>query len=348
MQLLQQEIREKEAALVELQKKIDAMANDPFYATHPQVWEADRNEYFDLLEEVQALYERKLLLMEERRNDPAYDGSSPSLTKKEERAFFRSFAIRTKEDILEAVGNIREHYRTGGGSVQMPLEKLLPLLDRFSEEIAGLRLMNLTQDWWQYEITVRETDITLSLASTMICYDRGRNWEEKNRPFLIPEASYPLVSTRARLLSPEEFGALYGVPAGTVRQWIRRGKLRSASKFGKEWRIPELTVVRSGEHYVNGDYAWKTELPDVPEEFACLKDYRACSISSVRGVNRQWSAALSREEGEQKLLTLDSGAKERLELYLIAHPLVECVNNYLGDFLDKTLQEWAEASGAEG
>ena len=39
---------------------------------------------------------------------------------------------------------------------------------------------------------------------------------------------------------------------------------------------------------------------------------------------------------------LDGKAKERLELYLLAQPLVECINNYLGDFFDKTLQEWAE------
>ncbi len=341
MKSLEQRLKESDAKLAALREKIDALANDPTMAARPELWEADRNEYFDLLDEVQALYEEKNLLLEERARTPAYDGFSPSLTKKEELAFFRANAIRNRADILAAAEAIREYYRSGRGGKDLPLEQLTTLLDRFSAEVSGLHLMNLTQDWWQYEITVRETDITLSLVRAEVIYDRGRRWTEKNRPFLLPVQQYPLYTTRARLLSPEEFGALYGVSGGTVRQWIRRGKVRSASKFGNAWRIPELTLVRSGERYSEGSYAWSTELPDVPEEFACLNEYRAASVSSVHGKKDRWNVFLSEgENAEEKTLSLDGKAKERLELYLIGEPLVECVNNFLGDFLEKTLREW--------
>ena len=50
-----------------------------------------------------------------------------------------------------------------------------------------------------------------------------------------------------------------------VRQWIRRGKLRSAVKAGSEWRIPELSEI-IGRGYRRGTFHWDDKLSDVPEE----------------------------------------------------------------------------------
>ena len=275
--------------------------------------------------------------------DAAYGAGSPDLTKKEKLAFFRANAIRSKTDILSTVKAIREYYLSDRVQQDLPLEQLMTLLDRFYEEISRLHLMNLTEDWWQYEITVRETDITLSLVKTEVVYDSSWKKYGKSNPILLPMQVFPFYTTRARLLSPEDFGALYGVSGGTVRQWIRRGKLRSASKYGKEWRIPELSVVHSGERYSRGTYSWSMELPDVPEEFAFLNEYCAASVSSVRGERDQWEVLLSKRDSyEEKTLPLDSGAKERLEIYLLGEPLVECLNNCLGDFLTKSSQDWAD------
>ena len=346
MKSLPKQIKETEAQITLLREKLDKLANDPFYAGRPELWEADRNQYFDLLDRVQALYEEKIRLSEDMKDDPAYDGSSPSLTPEEELAFFQSHAIRSREDVLASVEKIKEHYARNAKKDKYPVARLIPLLDRFAGEISACRLMELTQPWWQYEITVRETEITLSLVPTEVLYDRGRSWGEKNRPFLLPvQEAFPILTAKAALLSPEDFGKLYGVSGGTVRQWIRRGKIRSASKFGREWRIPELTIVPNWEHYIDGNYLWHQELPDVPEEFSCLNAYRQIALSSVKGKKDLWHVNLSdgvKEDAETASFDLDGKAKERLELYLLAQPLVECINNYLGDFFDKTLQEWAE------
>ena len=348
MKTLEERLRESDVQLSALRQKIDALANDPVYAGRPELWEADRNEFYDLMEELDFLCTQKERLLKEWAGTLAYDGFSPSLTKEEELAFFRSHAIRNREDILASASKIRENYRAGIWQNDLPLETLLTMLDRFYEDVSALELPDLTQDWWQYEITVRETDITLLMAKTGVVYDRGRVWTEKNRPSLLPEREFPLFMERARLLSPEEFGALHGVTGSTVRQWIRRGKLRSASKFGKEWRIPELSVVRSGKHYSSGSYSWSADLPDVPEEFALLNHYRSASISSIRGLRDCWNVILSREDtGKEEMLKLDGKAKERLELYLIGEPLVVCDNNCLGDYLEKPAQEAPEEPEAD-
>lgn len=62
---LEKTIRQVELHLIKLSRRIDARANDAFFASHPQLWEADRNEYFTLLEKMQALYDMRLVLLEE-------------------------------------------------------------------------------------------------------------------------------------------------------------------------------------------------------------------------------------------------------------------------------------------
>lgn len=291
----------------------------------------------ETIEEMLARFEEEDKKFEEMRNDPAYDGESPSLTKAEELEFYRERAIRNKADILRMVEDLKDYFNRSAKKRGLPIERLIPLLDQFAREISELEIMELLQDWWQYGIAVRETDITLRLDHTEVYYDYPASFGEKNMPVLSADQSFAIHTTKARLLSPEEYGQLHGVSDGTVRQWIRRGKIRSASKFGKEWRIPELVQVPSG-HYVAGSYSWKVELPDVPEEFAYLNQFDNVSISSVRGEKDKWYVRFdSREMGSKaREEYLDSKAKERLELYLIAEPLVDCDNNYFGDFCDKT------------
>ncbi len=348
MKSLEQRMKETGARISELKEMLGLLPDGRPGGESTELPETVQEEYAGMVDELLSLYEQQNLLMKEKARDRTFDGYSPSLTKAEERAFFRENAIRNKADILTAAEKIRDYYRSDRAGEDLPQAQLMTLLDRFSEEVSHISIMDLTQDWWQYSIEVTETEISLSLVKAEIMYDYGTKWYEKNRPFLLPVEVFPLFTTRAKLLSPEDFGALYGVSGGTVRQWIRRGKLRSASKYGKEWRIPELSVVHSGEHYSIGTYSWNTELPDVPEEFAFLNRYRLASVSSVRGERDRWEVYLSDGEMEEETLPLDGKTKERLELYLLAEPLVECQNNCLGEFLTKSLPEFAHGPEKNG
>ncbi len=336
-------IAEKKAEIDERTVKLETLMKNTAFWEEPdaaEIFEEERGKILDLIDSVDDLYLEEERQMKERQKDPAYDGFSPSLTTEEELVFYRDHSIRTKSEILAATDQIKKQLQNSASDRPIPTERLLPLLDAFSQEITALQLMDLDQEWWQYEIAVRDTGITLSLCHTEIIYDYANIPGEKNQPGFLPNQVFPIHTTRAKLLSPDEFGALYGVSGGTVRQWIRRGKLRSASKFGKEWRIPELTRVASGEHYVDGSYSWDQELPDPPEGFEELNEYDHASISSVRGQKDLFQVCFTRWDGEGETddswyKVISRKAKEQLELYLISEPLVECINNYYGEFIEK-------------
>jgi Predicted site-specific integrase-resolvase len=274
--------------------------------------------------------------------DFVYDGEFPTLTAAEEVEFYRNRALRNKDDILQKVEYIKKYFKVKAKERKIPIERLIPLLEQFKEEMYTIRLMDITQDWWQYCISVRETDVALKLEHTKIYYDHPDNIEhsdcmqKENVPYLASDQSFTIYTTRAKLLSPEEYGKLHGVSDGTVRQWIRRGKIRSAAKYGKEWRIPELARISAG-HYMSASYSWNEELPDVPEEFAYLNMYNHVEIFSVKGEKDKWRASFDdwKHIKEDRDEYFDSKVKERLELYLMAEPLVECENNYFGEFRDK-------------
>ena len=76
----------------------------------------------------------------------------------------------------------------------------------------------------------------------------------------------------------EENAKEYGVETVTVRQWIRRGKIRNAVKNGREWLIPELTEL-PGRGYTSAIYMWYEYLYDLPNEYKFLTDYTTVLIN---------------------------------------------------------------------
>ena len=280
--------------------------------------------------------------LEEMFHNPAYDGESPTLTYEEELDFYKKRALRNKEDVLEKIKYIQDYFKAKAEERKIPIDRLTPILEQFAKEVNAIQLMDIAQDWWQYCISVRETDVTLKLEHTEIYYDypdildHSDDILNKNVPYLASDQSFTIYTTRVKLLSPEEYGKIHSVSDGTVRQWIRRGKIRSAVKYGKEWKIPEVARVSTG-HYMSGGYSWNVELPDVPDEFAYLNLYDYVEICSVKGEKDKWRASFGdwKNLNEPRDEYLDSKAKERLELYLMAEPLVECENNFFGEFRDK-------------
>lgn len=75
-----------------------------------------------------------------------------------------------------------------------------------------------------------------------------------------------------KLLTVDDYANTYGVNTGTVRQWIRRGKIRNAIKLGNEWRIPELTDMPT-RGYQTGIYMWMEYLKNLHKEYEFLRNY---------------------------------------------------------------------------
>ena len=304
------------------------------------------DEYHKIWDEIFSLEEKQKQLTEKFQSDAAYDGLSPSLTKEEELLYQRAHAMKNKADILAAAYQIKEASLAGSFQPELPREVLASVLDRFTAEIYQLQLPELNQDWWQYQIQIREAGITLSLVHTEIRYDYGAAWK-KNVPVIVPDQVYPLYTAKARLLTPEEFGRLYGEADSTVSDWIRSGALCSACRYGNDWKIPELSAVLRNSELSIAEYSWQEELPAVPDDLDFLESYRNILIYPSDLADRPWEIELSGGSVGSRILSLNSDTAEHLRLWLRSQPSVQCVNNVLRDFIDKALPGLNSIAGKE-
>ena len=126
----------------------------------------------------------------------------------------------------------------------------------------------------------------------------------------------------AKILTVDEYAESIGVKSGTVRQWIRRAKIRSAFKQGQEWRIPELSrPVKRG--YIDTKYAWTEELTDVPKGYKYLSKPSSVSIHQDMDDKKYYELWVSAPEGGlANIYRLTEAEREKLELYLISKPEV--------------------------
>lgn len=188
------------------------------------------------------------------------------------------------------------------------------------------------EPWWRYSYEVSHKGICLYLEHINTIWINDENGETDEETV---DQVFPLVKVDARMLTVDEYAKLYGVEQVTVRQWIRRGKLREAEKAGKEWRISELTDV-PGRYtaFTETTYKWIAELKDLPEGFSFLNDY-----DSVRIVKRELnvipdgndyqlflSSRLSRKDATVSMEITDK-QREILEYYLISNPDVLYTGN---------------------
>lgn len=188
------------------------------------------------------------------------------------------------------------------------------LLDRFKDEIESTHLFNRLEDFWYYAVCVSSAGASLSLE-----YSPRYHYDEEGKIHLQIGQSLELLNVEGKMLSVEEYANEFGVGAGTVRQWIRRGKIRNARKVGNEWVIPELTEL-PGRGYKPA-YFLATEKPkNIPEEYGFLGEYpRVLIFQDTEDKNLYNVIAMA--QGKKSLeVQMNLTERERFELYLIANP----------------------------
>ena len=202
----------------------------------------------------------------------------------------------------------------------------------FKRKLELTVLPRTLEDWWRYTYELSHKGVRLyveHINTIWLNEDTGELDEET------VDQVFPLISYDARMLTVDEYAKLYDVEPVTVRQWIRRGKIREAEKAGKEWRISELTDVPRRARYEPATYKWISRLKDVPDEFSFLSDYTNIDIRK-RELNVAEEAPeityiaflTSRaERGDGVTVRLTDEARDRPETYLIANPDVLFTGN---------------------
>ena len=192
------------------------------------------------------------------------------------------------------------------------------LLKCFRKRIANTILPRHLEDWWFYSYEISYHGIGLFLEHM------GSAWlneDQTDSDSQTIDQIFPLVFIPTKMLSVDEYAKLYEIEPVTVRQWIRRCKLRTVEKAGKEWRISELTDVPK-RGFEPAQYRWRGRiLEDLPEGFDFLNEYVMATL--IKGDTADSYKVLFTDGSGPKpktlALELTNEERERLESFFIAN-----------------------------
>lgn len=256
------------------------------------------------------------------RNDIDYEEYEPEMpTEEQNYEWFHEKNIRDKERLISEMEFHRDQLKRDAENDREHTAAyylvLIKLFDSLIEKTKNTKLFDKLEDWWAYSYSISSDGCKVELEYYV--------WVQYNKEgdmiSGLPDQSFEVVNVPCRLLTVEEYAKLYRVETGTVRQWIRRGKIRTAKKYGNEWRIPELTDVPQ-RGYRMGHYVWSEELTDVPDCYEYLKRPGIAALWQDRDDPSLFHLRLSRKNNEYLDLELSTKEREKLELFLIAHPMV--------------------------
>ncbi len=187
---------------------------------------------------------------------------------------------------------------------------------------------------WQYSVDINEKGASLWLEYVEI--DEEARRIEKGYVCTIREA-FQLIDMDPELLTVEEYANLHEVNVVTVRQWIRRGKIRDAQKIAKEWRIPKFVEPAIGK-YKSGIFYWREKISDFPSEFDYITDYDEAAIAQMdKDTYKVIFSTFTGAGRKCKVVFMPGKDREKLELFFISNPLITCCDG--GVDFDKYTEE---------
>ena len=239
--------------------------------------------------------------------------------KKEE--IFKDFYSQTKEEIIEEFKSHYNYYKESDDLEEQSKEhkeKYLKLCEKFLNKLEKLNLPKLTDDWWCYSYILKIDSIDLGLT---LCTDLEVEDDEVSGATFSDE--YILLSVKSDYMTVSEFAKLYNVKDITVRQWIRRGKIRSAKKEGRDWLIPDIAD-KPKRGFQDVTYMWKELTQEILSKYPFLKGYNHMFIYQDEDDKGLYDLILSNYGNKiREKIQISNTKREQLELDLISSGLVE-------------------------
>lgn len=136
---------------------------------------------------------------------------------------------------------------------------LSSLLDKVIMEIASRKIFNAPDEWYySFEISNRNARLYLKHIHKLVLSE-NTNAVDNERYTVEFDECFSIINYPVESFSVEEYAKVAKTEPVTVRQWIRRGKLRNAFRIGGEWRIPAISDIPSRgyspvTYYVNCEY----------------------------------------------------------------------------------------------
>lgn len=238
---------------------------------------------------------------------------------------FKECYSKSKEEIIEEFKSHYNYYKNDYKENDMLekhskayKEKYLKLCKNFLNKLECLNLPLLTDDWWCYCYLLKNDSIDLALS---LCTELEVEDNEVTAATFSDE--YILLSVKCDYISVSEYAKLYNVTDITVRQWIRRGKIRSAKKNGRDWIIPDIAD-KPQRGFEDVSYSWKELSTEIIQKLPFLADYNNLIIFQNQNDKRIFDIILSNyDKGLREKIQINNLEREKLELELISSGLVE-------------------------
>ena len=150
---------------------------------------------------------------------------------------FRENYLFTREDVLKSLELFVEHEKLNEepGYSNEVVKNRIKLCKKFIAAVKKCKLPVLTELWWFYDYQFLGNSIELHLS-------QASEVEVENGEIsgMTSTVEHTLITVECDYLTVEQYASMLGIEPVTVRQWIRRGKLRHAKKNGRDWLIPNI------------------------------------------------------------------------------------------------------------
>lgn len=170
----------------------------------------------------------------------------------------------------------------------------------------------MTELWWFYEYQFLGNSMELNL-----CQADEIEVENGEISGMTSTVEHTLITVECDYLTVEQYASMLGIESVTVRQWIRRGKLRHAKKNGRDWLIPD-TEDRPQRGFTSVQYIVEKDAKIESDEFPLLSACDSISILQDQDNKSKFVCYLNNYKTKFKSkLELTRSEVERLEHTII-------------------------------
>ena len=203
---------------------------------------------------------------------------------------------------------------------------LVNLLNKLIVEIASRKIFKAPEGWFYFfSITNRNAALYLKHVGDI-------KEDEDGKTLLDIDETFRLINYPVKLLSVDEYATLNKTEPVTVRQWIRRGKLRNAIKEGGEWRIPQISDTPS-RGYTPVRYSNNGNFLPLPNDFGCVFNQNPSVIDIYQST--EGKGYIIRFDHAPAVLPdrlFSEAEREKLELMLISNPNITNSSSLVGEW----------------
>lgn len=239
--------------------------------------------------------------------------------KEKERLCFINNVLLNKQEVIDSVKDYIEYCQNNEEKWSNSKKRILiDMLYEFLSKIRKINMPIIKQRGWFYEYIWNTEGIKLILTHC----DKVEIDDDGNLNYMETSDEIIIIELKAKYLSVEQYAQKYNVTATTVRQWIRRGKIRNAKKIGRNWLIPELTD-KPTRGYEPVTYEWEYLSEEIKIKYPFFNECSSVLIRKSDSVTNLYDVKVINNVGViVEKIQLNTAEREKMELALISEPSV--------------------------